>query len=171
MKTKLVLLYLAIFAFSSSCQSDYFELQNDETLSKSNENIVEACKTATLAPNSYNDIEYSMPNEIKDSTIKTGWVKWDKYPDPTPINSYEDFSIDDYYDPSLFRVDIFVSSAKDEGVPLEDPSRAYVTSRTNQTATVFFASPGIFNVCFYVYSKTTGNCVAQYISEQIIVQA
>ena len=109
--------------------------------------------------------------EEKDPPFKTGKVYWDMFPDPTPLNSYEDFSISDYYDSSRFRVDIFVSNPKEQDEPIEDSSRAYVTSRTDQTATVYFASPGIYYVCFHVYSKTTGNCVAKYISEEVYVQA
>ncbi|MDE7369905.1 MAG: hypothetical protein K2N08_09105 [Muribaculaceae bacterium] len=106
-----------------------------------------------------------------DPPFKTGKVYWNMFPDPTPLYSYEDFSIDDSYDSSRFRVDIFVSNPKEQDEPIEDSSRAYVTSRTDRTATVYFASPGIYYVCFHVYSKATGNCVAKYISEEVYVQA
>lgn len=106
-----------------------------------------------------------------DPPFKTGKVYWNMFPDPTPINTSEDFSIDDSYDSSRFRVDIFVSNPKEQDEPIEDSSRAYVTSRTDRTATVYFASPGIYYVCFHVYSKATGNCVAKYISEEVYVQA
>lgn len=104
-----------------------------------------------------------------DPAFKTGTVNWDMNPDPTPVNSYEDFSISDIYDTQYYRVDVFVSTAKDPSEPITDTSLAYIVSSNNRTATAYFAARGIYHVCFYVYSKTTGKCIAEYTSCEIYV--
>ena len=112
--------------------------------------------------------DFSAPG-INEPPYKTGKVYWDMFPDPTPINTYEDFHINEYYNPDKYRTEIFITGGKDPDEPLENSSRAYIMSHTNNTARVYFASQGIFFVCMYIYSKYTGNCVAKYISEEVYV--
>ena len=122
-------------------------------------------------------INDNKPNPIKPDPIPTpveppfkeGEVYWDMIPDPTPLNSYEKFYISDYYDTSKYRISIFISNPKDQEEPIEDRSRAYITSSNETSATVYFASPGIYYVCFFIYSKTTGNCIAKYTSKEVYV--
>ncbi|MDE5572408.1 MAG: hypothetical protein K2I94_01440 [Muribaculaceae bacterium] len=112
--------------------------------------------------------DFSAP-DINEAPYKTGKVYWDMNPDPTPINTYEDFSISNYYDPSKYRTEIFISGGKEPGEPLEDNSRAYIISKSDNRATIYFASRGIYYICFHVYSKYTSNCIAKYISDEVYV--
>lgn len=103
--------------------------------------------------------------------FKTGKVYWDMNPDPTPINTYEDFSITESYDSSKYRIDIFVSSPKEPEEPISDNSKAYIMTSTNQTARVYFASSGIYHVCFFIYNKSTGKCVGKFTSDEVYVES
>ena len=98
-----------------------------------------------------------------------GSVDWDKSPDPTPINSYEDFSIDENYDTTKFRVEVFVSNTKEPTEPLKDSSMAYIVTSTKNTAKAYFAKYGTYHVCFLVYNKTTGKLVGEFLSSEIYV--
>ncbi|MDE6643896.1 MAG: hypothetical protein K2K27_07335 [Muribaculaceae bacterium] len=114
----------------------------------------------------YNSIELIY---YKENQFKTGKVYWDMNPDPTPINTYEDFSISDYYDPSVYRTEIFISGGKEPDEPLEDDSKAYIISKTNNTARVFFAARGIYYVNFSIYLKTNNRHMAKYVSDEVYV--
>ena len=114
----------------------------------------------------YNSIELVY---YKEKQFKNGKVYWDMNPDPTPVNTYEDFSISDYYDSSTYRTEIFISGGKDPDEPLEDDSKAYIISKTNNTARVYFAKQGIYFVNFNIYLKANGKFMARYVSDEVYV--
>ena len=114
-------------------------------------------------PYNYSDLRYYRKQEV----LKIGKVYWDMDPQITPLNTYEDFHINDYYDSTSYRIDIFISSTKEPEEPITDNSKAYIMSSTNQTARVYFASRGIYHVCFFIYNRSTGKCVGKYTSEEV----
>lgn len=114
----------------------------------------------------YNSIELVY---YREKQFKNGKVYWDKSPDPTPLNTYEDFSISDYYDPSIYRTDIFISNPKEPDEPLGNDSKACIISKTINTARVFFAARGIYYVNFCIYLKANGRYMAKYVSEEVYV--
>ena len=56
---------------------------------------------------------------INEPPYKIGKVYWDMFPDPTPINTYEDFHINESYNPNNYRTEIFITGGKDPDEPLE----------------------------------------------------
>ena len=124
-----------------------------------------------LVRHKYNYCPYNSTNLVyyKLHSVR-GKAYWDMDPDPTPVNTYESFHINESFDSSRYRTEVFVSNAKDESEPMEDDSRAYIVSHTDVTAVAYFAKPGIYHVCFMVYEIPTGDRVGEFISEQIYVQ-
>ncbi|MDE5810266.1 MAG: hypothetical protein K2H59_08320 [Muribaculaceae bacterium] len=114
----------------------------------------------------YNSTELVYYTKVQ---FKNGKVYWDMNPDPTPVNTYEDFHINDSYNSSIYRTEIFISSGKDPDEPLEDDSKAYIISKTNNTARVYFAKQGIYFVNFNIYLKANGKFMARYVSDEVYV--
>lgn len=123
-----------------------------------------------LVRHKYNRCPYNSTNLVyyKLHNI-SGIVQWDKNPDPTPMGSSENFYINKNFDSSRYRVNIFISSAKDESEPLEDDSRAYIESFTSSSAVVYFAKPGNYYVNFWIYEISTGEKIGEYTSDIILV--
>lgn len=103
-------------------------------------------------------------------SVVYGTVYWDFFPDPTPVGTTEDFSINNTWDSEYFRTEAYVSNDKDLDEPLENTSCYTIISSSRDRMSVQFNKQGIYHACFRVYHIATGYLQALYTSEQIYVQ-
>lgn len=128
-------------------------------------------------PNPENDgiaIDTNLDNasqtvSTENQSVVYGLVHSYSYPGIVRVGQPERFWIDDNWGAN-YSVDIYVSSAKDEGEPLDDPSRYTIVSSNNRSAEIVFNTGGIYYVHFNFYSLETGILEASYTSYQVLVQ-
>lgn len=109
------------------------------------------------------------PDPDNEPSTYYGTVTWDMYPDPIPIGYAITFYIENYYN-SLYNIDVYLSTIKDNNNNIVDPSVYTIISQNGNSATMTINKWGTYYVWFKITDKSTDRIEAIYQSDFIYVQ-